>query len=121
MNTRRLFLLFAGMALLFASVPIQAQDDSYASVRFTNESDKSVKLKVWNPRVGGASFEATVEIGKSVDLTTKDGKPMRVGVYSSKIQVDEMEPKSVVSVATRQDTVYVVVWTKDGFKPKAKE
>ncbi len=121
MITRRLFVFFAGIALSSASLPLHAQDDAYGHVRFTNESGQPAKVKIWNPRVGGAVFEATVETGKSTDVTNKDGKPMRVGLGSSQIQVNGMPEKSVITVATRTGDTYVVVWTKDGFKPKAKE
>jgi hypothetical protein len=118
MIPRRLFTLCAGIALLSASLPLPAQDDAYGHVRFTNESTKPVKLKVWNPRTERAPFEATVEAGKSADLTDKDGKPFLVGLGSSQIQVDGTEPKSVSTVATRHKDIYVVVWTKDGFKAR---
>ena len=121
MITRRLFLLLAGMALLFASPPLQAQDDMYAHVRFTNESDKPVKVKVWNTRSEVGKFEVTVEAGKSADVTGKDGKPFLVGVLSSRIQINDMEPKTVHDVANRGKDALVITWAKDGFKPKAKE
>ncbi len=121
MFTRRLFVLFAGLALLFSSAPLHAQDDMYGHVRFTNESGQSVKIKVWNTRSERGAFEATVEAGKSTDFTDKDGKPFLVGLGSSQIQMNGMESKSVISVANRQDKIYVIVWTKDGFKTKAKE
>jgi hypothetical protein len=76
---------------------------------------------VWNPRSERAPFEATVDGGKSIVLADKDGKPLLIGLGSSYIQVNGSEPKSVSTVATRQEDGYVVVWTKDGFKPKAKE
>ncbi len=120
MFTRRLFALCAASALaVFA--PLHAQDDSYAAVRFSNESGKPAKLKVWNPRSENGSFEAEVPAGKSVDLTGKDGKPLRVGLYSSQIQVNDSKPVSVISVAARGQGAHLVVWTKDGFKPKPKE
>ena len=121
MITRRLFVFCAGIAFSFASLPLHAQDDSYGRVRFTNESSQPVKVKIWNPRIGGAPFEATVEAGKSMDVTDKDGKPIHVGLGSSQIQVNGMPAKSVVSVSTNLDGVHVVVWTKDGFKLKPKE
>ena len=121
MITRRLFALWVGMVSLFASLTVHAQDDMYAQVRFTNESGQAVKLKVWNPRTETGSFEASVENGKSVLLTGKDGKPLHVGLVSSRIQINGMDPKGVSEVATRQGDNYVIVWTKDGFKPKAKE
>jgi hypothetical protein len=121
MLSRRLFALCAGIALLAASLPLPAQDDAYIHVRFTNESGKPAKLKMWNPRSERAPFEATVKAGKSAVLTDKDGKPLLVGLGSSYIQVNGSEPKSVITVATRQEEIYVVVWTKDGFKAKAKE
>jgi hypothetical protein len=121
MIPRRLFALCAGIALLSASLPISAQDDAYVHVRFTNGSDQPAKVKVWNPRSERAPFEATVEGGKSMVLADKDGKPLLVGLGSSYIQVNGSEPKSVITVAARQEKIYVVVWTKDGFKPKAKE
>src|SRR5438067_7215796 len=116
MISRRLFALFAGLALLFASLPAQAQDDMYGHVRFTNESGQPVKIKVWNTRSDRPPFEATVEAGKSTNVTDKDGKPFPVGLISSLIQVNAIEPKSVMTVATRKGDIYVVVWTKDGFK-----
>jgi hypothetical protein len=121
MTTRRQFVLLAGMALLFGNLPLQAQDDMYAHVRFTNESDKPVKIKVWNTRSELGKFEATVEAGKSTDLTGKDGKPLLVGLGSSRIQINEMEPKPVFDVANRGKDAMVITWTKDGFKPPAKE
>jgi hypothetical protein len=121
MITRRLFALCAGIALLSTSLPLAAQDDAYGHVRFTNNSGKSVKLKVWNPRAERAPFEAAVEAGKSVDLADKDGKPFLVGLGSSQIQVNGTEPKSVSTVASREKDFYVIVWTADGFKAKAKE
>lgn len=121
MITRRLFVLLAGMALLFASVPLYAQDDMYAHVRFTNESDKAVKIKVWNTRSDLGKFEATVEAGKSTDFTGKDGKPFLVGLGSSLIQVNDIEPKPVIDVTNRGKDILVITWTKNGFKAKAKE
>ncbi len=121
MIPRRLFVLAAGIAALAASLPLLAQDDSYGLVRFTNESGKPVKVKLWNPRIDRAPFEASVEAGKSADVADKDGKPFRVGLGSSQIQVDGTEPKSVSTVARREKDIHVVVWTKDGFKAKAKE
>ena len=121
MITRRLFVLWIGMVSLFASLALQAQDDMYGQVRFTNESGQAVKLKVWNPRTENGSFEATVENGKSTLLTGKDGKPLHVGLGSSRIQINGMDPKGVSEVASRKGDTYEIVWTKDGFKPRAKE
>ena len=121
MITRRLFVLLAGMALLFANLPLRAQDDMYAHVRFSNESDKPVKIKVWNTRSELGQFEAAVAAGKSTDLTGKDGKPFLVGLGSSRIQINDMEPKVVIDVTNRGKDVLVITWTKDGFKPRAKE
>ena len=118
MITRRLFVL---LAFLFASLPLSAQDDMYAHVRFTNESDKPVKIRVWNTRSEHGKFEVTVEAGKSTDFTGKDGKPLLVGLGSSQIQVNEIPAKSVIEVANRGKDVWLITWTKDGFKPKAKE
>lgn len=83
--------------------------------------DGAVKLKEWNPRSENGSFEATVENGKSVLLTGKDGKPLHVGLISLRIQINDMDPKGVSEVASRKGDTYEIVWTKDGFKPRAKE
>lgn len=104
-----------------ASFALLAQDDMYSHVRFTNESGQAVKIKVWNTRSEHGKFEATVESGKSVLFTNKDGKPLLVGLGSSRIQVNGLEPKEVLSVSSRGSDANVIVWTKDGFKPRAKE
>ena len=121
MMTRRLFALCAAIGLVSASLILRAQDDMYAQVRFSNESGEPVKIKVWNTRSEHGRFEGTVEAGKSTVLTSKDGKPLLVGLGSSRIQVNEAEPKEVLSVSSRKGDDYVIVWTKEGFKPKAKE
>ena len=120
MIPRRFFLLCAVIALAFSGLPLHAQDDAYAHVRFTNETEQAVKLKVWNPRVERPPFEATVEAGKSVTLADKGGKPLLVGLGSSYIQVEGEKPQSVITVAARNDDIYAIVWTKGGFKVKAK-
>ena len=109
------------MVAFVATLALQAQDDMYAQVRFTNESGQPVKVKVWNPRSDHGDFEATVENGKSVLFTGKDGKPLHVGLGSSRIQINGMEPKTVLDVASRKGDAYEIVWMKDGFKPRAKE
>jgi len=83
--------------------------------------DGAVKLKVWNPRSENGSVEATVENGKSVLLTGTDGKALHVGRISSRIQLNGMVPNGVSEVASRKGDTYEIVWTKDGFKPRAKE
>jgi len=93
----------------------------YAHVRFTNESDKPVKIKVWNTRSEHGRFEATVEAGKSTDFTGKDGKPFLVGLHSSQIQINDMEPQQVATVANRGKDVMVITWTQEGFKARAKD
>ena len=93
----------------------------YGHVRFSNESGQPVKIKVWNTRSEHGRFEGTVEAGKSTLLTNKDGKPLLVGLGSSRIQVNEAEPKEVLNVSSRKGDEEVIVWTKDGFKAKAKE
>ena len=121
MITRRLFVFCAVIGLVSASLTLLAQDDMYGHVSFSNESGQTVKIKVWNTRSELGRFEATIENGKSTVLTGKDGKPLLMGLGSSRIQVNGMEAKEVLSVAIRQGDTLVIVWTKDGFKAKAKE
>ena len=121
MIPRRVFALCAAIGLVSASLTLLAQDDMYGRVSFTNESGQPVKIKVWNTRGENGAFEAAVEIGKSVIFTNKDGQPLHVGLGSSWIQVNGAKPTSVRTVASRKDDAYVIVWTKEGFKPKAKE
>lgn len=109
--------------LLVAPSSASAQDDSYHMVKFLNESGKPVEVKYWNPR--GNKFDSglwTIEAGKTIDFADKDGKQLRVGIYSSQIMVNGGEPQSIVDVSTRSEdgSVVSITWTATGFKKEAK-
>ena len=100
---------------------LPGQDDSYENVRFVNEGDKPVTIKVWNPRIGRDSYLWKIEAGKSLDFVDEKGVKIRIGVYSSMIKVNDMPEKSIVNVSVRQEGGgRIVTWTGTGFKMPAK-
>lgn len=109
--------------LITSPSSVSSQDDSYHEVRFVNESGETVKVKYWNPRGDERdSGSWTIEAGKKVDFADKEGKKLRVGIYSSRITVNEGEPHDIVSVSTRSEdgSVFTITWTDAGFKDKPK-
>lgn len=116
-----LSLLLLGISTIIPSL-VSAQDDSYENVQFVNETDKTVEIKYWNPRVGGKVYEWKVEAGKSLDFSGKDGEKLRVGIYSSQIAVNDGPPKSIVSVSDKNadNSMTVITWTDKGYKNEDK-
>lgn len=110
-------LLVTAVILNTAILELAAQDDSYHPIRFVNESDKAVKITVWNPRSERKADNWTIEAGKTFDFADDSGKKLIFGIYSSKIIVDDAPEVALVSVAKRsEDGLRILTWTGKGFK-----
>lgn len=115
-----IFVLNLAVALLTLNY-LPAQDDSYESVRFVNESHEPVTIKVWNPRIERDQYLWKIEAGKTLDFIDEKGKKLRIGVYSSMIKVNDTTEKSIVSISAKQeDGTRVITWTGKDFKGIAK-
>ena len=99
-----------------------AQDDSYENVQFVNATDKTVEITYWNPRDDGDPFIWNVEAGKTLDFSDKEGKKLRVGIYSSQISVNKGPAKAIVSVSDKSadNSMTVITWTETGYKNEDK-
>ena len=113
-----LSLILTGFAWAASYLP--AQDDSYHSVRFVNEGKDPVEVKYWNPRVSRAPDLWKIPPGKSFDFADKDGKLLRVGIYSSNIVVNAGAPRALIEVGDHNTdrSFFIITWTgKDYKKP----
>jgi len=118
--------LLLGLAILAGlfTIPTRssAQDDSYEYVQFVNATDKTVEITYWNPRDDGDPYIWNVEAGKTLDFSDKEGKKLRVGIYSSQISVNKGPARAIVSVSDKNadNSMNVVTWTETGYKKEDK-
>lgn len=114
-----LSLILPGFALTASYLP--AQDDSYHSVRFVNEGKEPVEVKYWNPRDTRDPDLWKIPPGKSFDFADKNGKLLRVGIYSSNIVVNAGAARALIEVGEHNNdrSFFIITWTGKDYKKPA--